>query len=78
MKTTNEKQIRIRCVVPGLPAIGNGIAYYVVSESATAIHIDNRATNRFYQCAVTLAKLPNGNLANSAGQEFEIVPQEAK
>ena len=68
-----EREIRIRTVTPGTPNTGNGIRYYVVHENDAVIHIDNRAINRYYQCAVTLAKLPNGNLANSAGQEFEIV-----
>lgn len=74
MTTKQDRQIRIRCVVPGQPSTGNGIRYYVVQESDAAIHLDNRARDRRFASTVTLAKLPNGHFANSAGQEFEIVP----
>jgi len=77
--TTRERQIRLRCVTPGLPANGNGIRYFVTQENDAVMHIDNRASDRRFRSQAILSKLRNGHLANSAGQEFEIViPQEAK
>jgi hypothetical protein len=73
--TKNEKQIRLRCVTPGLPNNGNGIRYYVTHENDVVMHIDNRASDRRFRSSAVLSKLSNGNLANSAGQEFEIVAE---
>jgi len=72
MKKQPTRKIRIRTVNPGEQAKGNGVLYYVTQESAAAIHLDNYALSPELRARVTLAKLPNGNLANSAGQEFEI------
>lgn len=73
-----DKPIRLRCVTPGVPNNGNGIRYYVTREDNATMHIDNRASDRRFHSATILTKLRNGNLANSAGQEFEIVPEVKK
>lgn len=73
---TNE--IRIRTVTPNAPEpnTGNGIRYYVVHESDAAIALDNCAPDPRFRVRVTLVKMPNGRLENSAGQQFEIVTRE--
>jgi len=72
------REIRIRTLTPNAPEpnTGNGLRFFVVQESASVIELDNRATDpRFRISGLFLSKLPNGRLANSAGQEFEIVPE---
>jgi hypothetical protein len=73
MPKTTTKTIRIRA----LPAERgtDGLLYYVEQESTAAIHLDNRAPNAMFRTRVTLSKMPDGTLENSAGQKFEIVPE---
>jgi hypothetical protein len=62
------KTIRIRAV----DATGEGLRYFVTRESDAAIELDNRSPVAELRQRVTLVKMPNGRLANSAGQEFDI------
>ena len=64
------KMIRIRAVDG--PA-ASWLTFRVVHESEVAIHIDNDAKNPLFRCAVTLCKMPDGTLENSAGQKFYMV-----
>jgi len=71
------REIRIRTVTPGVPA-GETLRFYVVQESDAVIEIDNRAPDPRFRICLFLSKMPSGLLENSAGQQFEIVPQENK
>jgi PDZ domain-containing secreted protein len=72
-KRTKEREIRIRAVAPGCQGgLGNGIRYFVESETKASITLDNRARENF-RLRFTLAKRPDGRLENSVGQQYEIV-----
>lgn len=68
------RQIRIRTYLPDLSNWKTkGIRYFVIEESNAVIMLDNLASKPRFRSRTTLSKLPNGRLANAAGQEFEIV-----
>jgi hypothetical protein len=74
-KRTKEREIRIRAVAPGCQGgLGNGIRYYVESETDGSITLDNRARENF-RARFVLAKRPDGRLENSVGQQYEIVTE---
>lgn len=67
---TKKIQIRTKSADP-LDREMSWLTFYVEHESDAAVHINNRVMGDLHT-ETTLVKLPNGNLANSAGQEFEI------
>ena len=72
MKSNNKIHIRAKRTDP-LDREMQWLTFYVEHESEHAILIDNRVKGSLHTNAF-LSKLPNGNLANSAGQEFETQP----
>jgi len=63
------RAIDLRAVTDGVVS-QQPLRFYVIEESEAGVAIDNAAPNPMFRCRVTLCKLPNGRLANSAGQEF--------